>query len=134
MNSPVQDSIGYRLDVAWAAGHTKEAHWFDPNDLVLGFPGRLGRFNIETKLVFCKVKEMVGESLKIYLNVNNSSANTVLNIVESLVELGLDWRCIVFAMSLPPEQDQLCMCSVIDACADCSCGYGLHSTASKRVE
>ncbi len=49
--SPVQDSISDRLNVARAAGHTKEANGFNPDDLVLGFPGRLGRFNIETQRV-----------------------------------------------------------------------------------
>ena len=64
---------------------------------------------------------------------NNVSADTVLNIFQSFIEMSLKGCNIVFVQSLPPDQDMMHMCSVLDVFADTCCGYGLHSSASNEL-
>ena len=126
-------SIKDRLLDAQSKGHNRSSHGFQDTDLVLGFPGRLARFNEETQKCFLQIKKSVGALLKIYLNVNNSPINTVLNIHESLMSMGFDSSDIKFVQSLPPDEDEKRMRSVLTVFGNAVCGYGLHSSASNAL-
>ena len=127
------ETISGRLLKAQAEGHTMTSHGFEDKDLVLGFPGRLARFNVETQKCFFEIKKRVGEQFKLYLNVNNSPFDTVLNIQDSLIRIGFKASDIKFVQSLPPDEDEKRMRSVLTVFGNAVCGYGLHSSASNAL-
>ncbi len=64
---------------------------------------------------------------------NNSPFDTVLNIQDSLIRIGFKASDIKFVQSLPPDEDEKRMRSVLTVFGNAVCGYGLHSSASNAL-
>ena len=120
------------LDSAASRGISRKNCGIPDTALVLGYPGRLGRFSIATQKAFAALSSE-NAAIHLYFVVHATSAFTVLNVYRSLLKLGVEAHRMLFTQALPAELNNVRLAVNLDAVGDTKDGYGLHSTASALV-
>jgi len=95
---------------------------------VIGFPGRLARFHLETQRAFAIIAAG-NPDVVFYFIAHTTSWYTVLNVFRSFCKLGVDSSRIKIGQCLPAVDNNCRLAAIVDLAPDAP-GYGLHSMAS----
>jgi predicted O-linked N-acetylglucosamine transferase (SPINDLY family) len=117
------------LQRAASHGLSRKSSGIPDTALVLGYPGRLGRFSIATQKDFATLIDE-HPALYLYFVTHTTSWHAVLNVFRSLRELGVPKDRMIFGQALPAEYNNERLAVLLDAAGDIKDGYGLHSMAS----
>ena len=120
------------LESAASRGISRKNSGIPDTALVLGYPGRLGRFSIATQKSFAALSSE-NAAIHLYFVAHATTAFTVLNVYRSLRDLGVEAHRMLFTQALPAELNNVRLAVNLDAVGDTKDGYGLHSTASALV-
>ena len=120
------------LERAASHGLSRKNSGIPDTALVLGYPGRLGRFSMATQKAFATLSRE-RSAIYLYFVTHAASCFAVLNVFRSLRELGVEAHRMVFGQALPAEQNSERIALLFDAVGDTLDGYGLHSMASACI-
>ena len=117
------------LERAASRGLSRKSSGIPDTAVVLGYPGRLGRFSIATQKDFATLSHE-HPALYLYFVTHTTSCRAVLNVFRRLRELGVPKDRMIFGQALPAEINNERLAVFLDAACDTKDGYGLHSMAS----
>ena len=117
------------LERAASRGLSRKSSGIPDTALVLGYPGRLGRFSIATQKAFATLSHE-HPTLYLYFVTHTTSWHAVLNVFRRLRKLGVPKDRMKFGQALPAEYNNERLAVLLDAAGDTLDGYGLHSMAS----
>jgi serine/threonine protein kinase len=110
--------------------HTRESYGLDESDIVLAFPGRLGRVNIESMNVWLQIMKEYPH-LKFFANLHYSTLISCLILWEYVEENGVDPSRFLIGQGMDRQHHQQRTMVVADLVVDVISLQGLHTIFSE---